>query len=103
MKAVRFTQVGEPREVLQVQHIPAPQPGRGQVRVRMLASPINPSDLLFIRGNYGRMPVFPATPGFEGVGIVETSGGGLLGRLRAGKRVAVLNGVGGNWQEQVVL
>jgi NADPH:quinone reductase-like Zn-dependent oxidoreductase len=69
----------------------------------MLASPVNPSDLLVVRGQYGRLPELPATPGFEGVGVVEAAGGGLLGRLRVGKRVAVLNSRGGNWQEQVVV
>jgi NADPH:quinone reductase-like Zn-dependent oxidoreductase len=69
----------------------------------MLASPINPSDLLVVQGQYGKLPPLPATPGFEGVGIVEKNGGGLLGWRVLGKRVAVLNGVGGNWQEQVVI
>src|SRR5206468_699626 len=80
-----------------------PPPGRGRVRVRILASPVNPSDLLFVRGVYGRKPSPPATPGFEGVGVVEESGGGLLGRRVLRRRVAVLNGSGGNWQEQVVV
>jgi NADPH:quinone reductase-like Zn-dependent oxidoreductase len=44
----------------------------------------------------------PATPGTEGVGIVE-AGRGLLGRIRVGRRVAVLNETGGNWQEKVVV
>ena len=79
-----------------------PQPKAGEVRVRMLASPINPSDLLMIRGQYGRQPKLPATPGFEGVGVVE-AGSGLLARRVMGKRVAVLNSTTGNWQEQVVI
>ena len=69
----------------------------------MLASPINPSDLLTVRGEYGRRPELPATPGFEGVGVVEAAGRGLLGRWRLGRRVAVLNSKGGNWQEHVVI
>src|SRR5262245_60512957 len=103
MKAIVFDRFGEPAEVLQVRDLPVPEPGPGEVRVRMLASPINPSDLLVVRGQYGRLPTLPATPGFEGVGVVEKSGGGLLSRLRLGRRVAVLNGRGGNWQEQVVV
>ncbi len=103
MKAVIFDHFGEPSEVLQVRDVPAPQPGKGEVRVRMTYSPINPSDLLVVRGEYGRLPSLPATPGFEGMGVVEASGGGLLGKLRLGRRVAVLNGKGGNWQEQVIV
>ena len=46
----------------------------------MIASPINPSDLLVVRGRYGVLPRLPATPGFEGVGVVDKAGPGLLGR-----------------------
>jgi NADPH:quinone reductase-like Zn-dependent oxidoreductase len=102
MKAVVCERWGEPEEVLQVREAPVPAPGAEQVRVRMLASPINPSDLLMIRGAYGRLPPLPATPGFECVGIVE-AGTGWLARRVLGRRVAVLNGVSGNWQEQVVI
>ena len=71
--------------------VPAPEPKRGEVLVRMLVSPVNPSDLMFVHGKYGLKPSLPATPGFEGVGVVEATGGGLLGWLRKGKRVAVIN------------
>src|SRR5882762_7819001 len=93
MKAIVFDRFGDPEQVLQVRDVPVPEPGRGEVRVRMLASPINPSDLLFVRGEYGRRPALPATPGFVG----------YLRGLSPGRRVAVLNGVTGNWQEQVVI
>ncbi|MEI7702445.1 MAG: alcohol dehydrogenase catalytic domain-containing protein, partial [Planctomycetia bacterium] len=79
MKAVRFNSPGNPAVVLTAGDIPQPVPADGQVLVRMLASPINPSDLMFIRGQYTLQPECPATPGFEGVGIVEQSGGGLRG------------------------
>jgi len=103
MKAIVFERFGDPAEVLQVREQPTPEPGPGQVRVRMLASPINPSDLLYVRGDYGRRPKLPTSAGFEGAGIVEVAGKGILGRLRQGRRVAVLNGQGGNWQEQVLV
>src|SRR5215469_6292762 len=62
MKAVVFDRFGDPVEVLQVRDMPLPEPGPGQVRVRMRASPINPSDLMTVRGQYGRQPALPATP-----------------------------------------
>jgi NADPH:quinone reductase-like Zn-dependent oxidoreductase len=102
MRAIVFEQFGDPAEVLQVREVPQPEPGPGQVLVRMLASPIGPADFLTVRGEYGHRPKLPATPGTEGVGIVE-AGRGFLGRLRVGSRVAVLNQTGGNWQEKVVV
>jgi NADPH:quinone reductase-like Zn-dependent oxidoreductase len=68
----------------------------------MLASPINPSDLVTVRGLYGRQPPLPATPGYEGVGVVEAGRGLLAWRVR-GRRVAVLNARGGNWAEKLVI
>ena len=41
--------------------------------------------------------------GFEGAGVVDATGGGILGKLRQGRRVAVLNGKGGNWQQYVIV
>ena len=107
MKAIVFEKFGEPCEVLHVHDVPMPAaPVAGEVRVRMRLSPINPSDLMTVRGAYGRLPSLPATPGFEGVGIVEAVGSGWLAKLRGikpGRRVAVLNAKGGNWQEFVTL
>ncbi len=103
MKAIVFERFGEPSEVLQVRDVPIPEPGPGEVRVRMIASPVNPSDLLVVRGRYGVLPSLPATPGFEGVGIVDKVGPGLLGQLVKGKRVTVINGAGGNWAEYAVI
>ena len=98
MNSIVFDQPGDPRQVLELRDLPTPTPSSGHVLVRILASPINPSDLIFITGTYGIRPTLPATPGFEGVGIVE-SGGGFLGWLRKGRRVAVLNDRTGNWRE----
>ena len=103
MKSVQFDQFGEPAEVLRVRDVDVPQPKSGELLVRMLLSPVNPSDLMTIRGVYGKQPALPCTPGYEGVGVVEASGGGLLGKLLVGKRVALLNGINGNWQERTTV
>jgi NADPH:quinone reductase-like Zn-dependent oxidoreductase len=103
MKAAVFESFGEPSQVLAVRDVADPQPGPGEVRVRMIASPVNPSDLLVVRGRYGVLPRLPATPGFEGVGIVDRAGPGLLGKWVLGKRVVVINSAGGNWAEYAVV
>ena len=104
MKAIQFEQYGEPAKVLAVQERPLPEPGKGEVRVRILASPINPSDLLFVRGHYaGVQPHFPSPVGFEGVGIVDVLGPEVQ-RPVPGQRVAVINAEkAGNWAEYTVV
>ena len=100
MQSVRFQQFGNPAEVLRVEEVERPAPGAGQVLVRMRARPINPSDLLTVRGLYGSLPVPPATPGLEGMGEVAELGEGVTA-FRAGQRVIPL-GVAGTWQEFIV-
>ena len=103
MKVIRFDRFGEPADVLRIEEREAPEPKRGEVLIRMIASPINPSDLLVVRGRYGVLPQLPSTPGFEGVGFVEEAGPGLYGRFLKGRRVAVINQAGGNWAERVTI
>lgn len=103
MQAAVFESFGEPADVLTLCDLPPPELAPGTVKIRMLASPINPSDLMTIRGIYGKKPKLPAVPGYEGVGVVEQANAGLFGRFLLGKRVAVLNAAGGNWQETVVI
>ena len=61
---------GNPADVLHVESRPWPTPGAGEVIVKMRAAPINPADLNQIEGKYPVRAELPATPGFEGAGIV---------------------------------
>jgi NADPH2:quinone reductase len=91
---------GEPADVLTLEELPTPEPGPGQVLVRLRARPINPSDLFAIRGTYGMLPKLPATPGMEGAGVIEALGPGVE-QLSVGQQVVPL-GVNGAWQEYAV-
>jgi NADPH:quinone reductase-like Zn-dependent oxidoreductase len=101
MRAVRFSTFGDPADVLTLEELPMPQPGPGQVLVRLRARPINPSDLFQIRGKYGRLPRLPATPGMEGAGVIEALGEGVK-QVQVGQQVVPLV-AGGTWQEYLVV
>lgn len=103
MQAAVFEQQGVPASVLRICEKELPVPGPGQVRVKMLAAPVNPSDVMTIRGTYGRTPPLPATPGYEGVGVVDAAGPGLLGRMLVGRRVAAISQNGGTWAEHAIV
>jgi NADPH:quinone reductase len=103
MKTIRFNHYGEPGDVLTVTAQPDPQPGAGEVRVKIKFSPINPSDLLYVRGHYsGVTPHFPAGPGFEGVGVIDAVGPEVEG-LSIGQKVFARNSAGGNWAQYAVV
>jgi NADPH:quinone reductase len=101
LRALRFHQFGLPSKVLRLEEAELPQPGPGQVRLRLTHRPIHPSDLLTISGDYGRLPQLPATPGFEAVGRVDALGDGVTGR-QLGKRVIPLGTAAGTWREFVL-
>ena len=99
MQAVNLDSYGGP---VSVRQYPVPKPGPGQVLVRMAASPINPSDLAFLRGTYKHRKPLPAIPGIEGSGTVVAVGPGLYPRLLLGRRVAcsaLPTTGGGTWAE----
>jgi len=86
MQSVLIDRFGEPADVVHPGERPLPVPGPGEVRVRMLLSPIHNHDLAIVRGVYGYRPVLPAVPGTEALGIVDALGDGVQG-LRLGQRV----------------
>ena len=100
MRSVVADTLGEPSEVLHLQTRPLPEPGPGQVRIRVAAVPVHASDLHTIRGRYGFTPEFPTVPGIESVGVIDELGSGTDG-LTVGQRVITI-GVTDTWQEYVV-
>ena len=103
MKAVRFGRYGEPTDVLTVAEQPVPEPGPGEVRLQIKLSPVNPSDLLYVRGHYsGVAEHFPSGAGFESASTIDALGSGVEG-LSLGQRVFAHNGAGGNWAEYAVV
>jgi len=65
---------GNPPDVLHVESRPWPAPAAGEAVVKMRAAPINPADLNQIEGKYPVRAELPATPGFEGAGVVAEVG-----------------------------
>ena len=100
MRALIHHSFGEPEDVLTVEDRPLPEPGPGQVRLRIVLSPIHNHDIWTIRGTYGFKPELPAPSGTEALGIVDALGEGV-DALTVGQRVAT-GGTFGAWAEYVV-
>ena len=92
---------GNPADVLQVESRPWPTPAPGEVIVKMRAAPINPADLNQIEGKYPVRAELPATPGFEGAGIVVDVGADVKG-LTSGALVILPHNVG-TWRDAVAV
>jgi len=93
MRAIVITEAGGP-EVLRLVDRPRPEPGPGQILVRVAATAINRADLLQRRGGYPSPPGWPADiPGLEYAGTVEAAGPGAA-RFSTGDRVMGLVGGG---------
>jgi NADPH:quinone reductase-like Zn-dependent oxidoreductase len=80
--------------------LPVPTPGPGQVLIRLRTASVNPSDIHFIKGEYGQPRVKGAAAGFEGCGDVVATGKGAEGLQ--GLRVAFVAAGSGAWAEYVV-
>ena len=87
MHNVQINAFGKPWEVVETVSLPDPgAPGAGEIVVDMEFSPINPSDLVLIRGLYGVKPKLPAPVGSEGVVRIAKIGSGVTG-IKEGDRV----------------
>ena len=95
-KAICHHEFGLPLEVLRLEDVQQAEPQIGEVRVRLLAATINPSDYGMIGGSYGRLRELPAVAGREGVGVVDAIGRGVTS-VGVGARVRFPEA--GAWQE----
>lgn len=98
MKSIIFEQTGKPSEILKPTDIAMPEPGPNEVRVKVKAAPINPSDIMFVQNLYGIRPQLPSGAGFEGMGVIDAVGEGVL--LKPGMRVS-FTGLG-TWAEYAI-
>ncbi|MDL2410003.1 zinc-dependent alcohol dehydrogenase family protein [Rhizobium calliandrae] len=79
-KFVQFHRLGGP-EVLQVEDLPIPEPGKDEVRLRIKAFALNRAEALFRQGHYVIQPEFPSKLGYEAAGVVEAVGPGVDEKL----------------------
>jgi NADPH:quinone reductase len=87
VRAVVYTDRGD-ASVLQLVDRPVREPGEGELRVRVVASGVNPTDWKSRRGLYGRALAEPTVPNHDGAGVVDALGPGTHG-FAVGDRVWV--------------
>jgi trans-2-enoyl-CoA reductase len=101
IRAVVYETHGNPSDVLRVEEQPWPTPAPNEAVVVMRAAPINPADLNAIEGKYPLRPTLPATPGFEGAGIVAEIGSAVKS-IAIGAQVILPHNLG-TWREAVAV
>jgi NADPH2:quinone reductase len=97
MKAIQVHNFGGP-EVLQLQEIPTPKPGKCEVLVRVKAAGVNPYDTYMRAGTYAIKPSLPYTPGSDAAGVVEAVGEGIT-KVKPGDRVYTAKTLTGAYAE----
>ena len=100
MRAILCKELG-PANTLVIDDIPSPEPGKGQVKVRVKAAGLNFPDTLIIEGKYQIKPELPFSPGGEMAGEVLAVGEGVQ-RFKPGQRVMGLTGYGAFAEEILV-
>lgn len=95
--ALAFKEKGEPLDVLRENYFDQEKVGERQVLIRMLAAPVNPSDINTVQGVYPLGPKYHGIGGHEGVGTVVQTGSGVSG-LKEGDHVVPLVSGLGTWR-----
>lgn len=98
--ALMYASYGHPLHTLQLTSPESVELVEGQILVKTIYTPINPSDLIPITGAYSHRIQLPMVAGYEGVGIVADANGNDAKQLIS-KRVLPLRGQG-TWQQYIV-
>jgi putative PIG3 family NAD(P)H quinone oxidoreductase len=100
VRAAVITHPGPP-DVLQVQEVPDPRPGVGEVLVDVTATAVNRADLMQRQGHYDPPPGASPYPGLECSGVIATLGEGITGWAVGDPVCALL--AGGGYAERVAV
>jgi len=98
---VLLTRFGEPAEAFQMVEDDLPEPGEGQVRVKILATGVAYADVMMRRGVYPGMPRLPFTPGYDMVGVIDAVG--LGGRAFSPGQMVVALTFFGSYSQYICL
>ncbi|XP_068823730.1 enoyl-[acyl-carrier-protein] reductase, mitochondrial isoform X4 [Capricornis sumatraensis] len=101
VRALVYGHHGDPAKVVELKNLELAAVGGSDVHVKILAAPINPSDINMIQGNYGLLPQLPAVGGNEGVGQVVAVGSSVTG-VKPGDWVIPANPGLGTWRTEAV-
>lgn len=88
MKAILCRTLSPDIGSVRLEDVAAPEPGPGEVRLRVRAASVNFPDLLMIQGKYQHKPPLPFTPGMECAGEVDALGPGVTGIALGARMVA---------------
>lgn len=104
-RIVRIHRLGGP-EVLEIEDLDLPQPGPGEVRIKVEAVGLNRAEAMYRAGRYPQQPQLPSLIGYEGTGVIEQLGEGVVD-FSVGDRVCVLpmihQGLYGIWGEAAIV
>lgn len=98
MKSIIFNEAGSWSQKLLLTKTDIGDPLEDEVQVQVMARPVNPSDKMFIMGNYRQKPVFPQIAGLEGAGVICKIGKSIDSSL-LGKHVSFRSK--GTWAENI--
>uniref|UniRef100_A0A4X2LM55 Enoyl-[acyl-carrier-protein] reductase, mitochondrial n=1 Tax=Vombatus ursinus TaxID=29139 RepID=A0A4X2LM55_VOMUR len=102
VRALVYAEHGEPVKVVELKKLELSPLGKSDVRIKILAAPVNPADINMIQGKYSILPELPAIGGNDGVGQVVEVGSAVMG-VKPGDWVIPTNIGFGTWRAEAVV